>query len=464
MLIVILVLFGSVLVPGCLNREMTNQTMPSYQFPVINDFLENHIVFNRTSSTEYISTLVTTPSGTVIIKAPVNNSVISVPLVLMDESKSINFQIHRREVAIPDIAYNKTEYQKIINSLPGENESPVFAKKVLQPFGGLPEDSGSPGFRNDTDADITAISSSVWYDHPINGLRVDSPMMESDYIYIEYGENGDVISLEKQWREIHYIENVPVIPVNEAIIRLHDGEYENDSIAGKNDTVTSITLGYYFDSEISNIPEPVWIFSGKNQWGNKAVYYIYASEQGPVSAIISKNITKSRASWYDNNAMLYNPSAKKNVSGQGAMEIVKSFENNPHANVTYQKTEQAVSGCGGNAYSYHILSSEEGEYRVSPESGEIISVDYTPVSFNSINQSLNISQALMISQEYLAEKFKNFRENSSMLVVNSREEKETFSIMYPDSESDVGIKVVISKNSGQILEFEDENLIYNYSC
>lgn len=474
----LLLIFTGCLISGCVNHRTAdistrppeivnceNQTFFSYQFPVHYSFQKNMIIYNETKKPEHISTTVNSPAGRVTINTWVNDSATSIPLVRFNESRSIDISLDRSYVVNSHPSKNMTENrikEKIISeSLPGEEDASMLAKKDLQPFGGLPQDASTPKFRKNIGG-LSSIFSLIQYTHSINGLPVESSFSNGDHIMMEFGQNGELQSLDKmRWRDVDYIRNVPVISVNEALSRLQKGMYSG--YPSKNSMINSIKLGYYHTPETSDIPEPVWIFSNTDQVG-LAEYYVYAAEQGPVAINISQTLPKPVSNRYSNNAMLHNKSIKRPVGGQEAVKIIYAFEGNSISNVTYLETVHIKSGCGEYSYDYHLLSSDKEKFKIFPDTGEIMDVEYSPIICNPSIQPLNASQALMVSYDYLVRRFSRFEKYPSALVVQISENNETFSISFPESNAKSGTKIVVSKNSGQVIKYNYEDMIEHVKC
>lgn len=484
-LFLLLIIAGSV-ISGCVDQKSpdiltpptemranekitcTTQTLPPYHFPMRSGLQENLIIYDETKEPAFISTAIGTPAGQVIVHAWANDSAISIPLVRLNESESIVIWFDRSDVVISpspkDPEQDRVEEQKIIDSLPDENEASRLVKKDLEPFGGVPHDAGPINFRKNIGSDRTALYSIAQYSRSINGLPVASysSFPDGDLIMIDLGEDGELVSLYEKWRDVDYIQNVEVIPISEALNRLQKGQYAH-KITEK-DGYNTIHLGYYHNPKISDIPEPVWIFSGKNRWGGDAECYVYAAKEGPVSATISRTLAQPQSSVYDNNALLRNSSPKRPVSGEEAIEIVKRFSGNPQSKVVFEKTEHYTGGCGGYSYDEYILSGEDAVFGIYPDTGEIMSVRYPQAASGSLTQSINVSQALAVSQEYLAGKFSNFKKYPTAFAFRIHEKPDEFDIWYERSENDVGVEVVVSKKSGQVLSYSDDSMIEHYLC
>jgi PKD repeat protein len=84
-------------------------------------------------------------------------------------------------------------------------------------------------------------------------------------IRLAFGENGELLSLNTQWRSLTEIDQVPVISPRKAIEKIQQGEVFNDHYHPGYVRIDKIYLGYYaaYPERQEEILEPVWIFSGK---------------------------------------------------------------------------------------------------------------------------------------------------------------------------------------------------------
>ncbi|MFA4877621.1 MAG: PKD domain-containing protein [Methanoregula sp.] len=104
-------------------------------------------------------------------------------------------------------------------------------------------------------------------------------------IQLEFGENGELLYLLKQWRTLEQIDQVPVISASAAVEKLRRGEvldYYQSQEASADISINNISLGYYIPyqkrQEVSI--EPVWIFSGTNAHGDPIKYCVNARVSG----------------------------------------------------------------------------------------------------------------------------------------------------------------------------------------
>ena len=162
--------------------------------------------------------------------------------------------------------------------------------------------------------------------------------------------------------------------------------------------------------------------------------------------------------------MLHTGFPNKHVSSDEAIEIVKSFSGNSESTVYFERTEHFESRCSGYSYDSYLLSSDEGTFRVYLDTGEIMSADYNSAFYGSLTQQINTSQAISISQKFLAERFSGFNEHPSSLAIRIIERGDTFDLFYPSSKYDLGTEITVSKNTGEVLAYSDEHMISHSLC
>jgi hypothetical protein len=175
---------------------------------------------------------------------------------------------------------------EIKSGIPSEADAPGLAAKSLENYGGLPEDAVltkvvqvflekynvKTGMVEEKYPQFTQ----VIYEQRINGSPVVGPGAE---INICLGKDGELLSIEKAWRQVRYSGEVPVISAVEAYEKLqkHDlMEKPQSSLAGI--TISHIKLGYYAEHRDHDQKTyfPVWIFYGSKQGGEPFPYLIDA--------------------------------------------------------------------------------------------------------------------------------------------------------------------------------------------
>jgi hypothetical protein len=157
-----------------------------------------------------------------------------------------------------------------------ELEAPMVVQKILDNYGGLPQDAGKIRVRTQTRnyCEPDNNSGSIWpftasnrelvrimYERSIDGFDV----VGGGYIQIELGRDGELISLKKNWRTVTPVKKVQVISVKEALNRLLSGDVLNAYPKCDCDvTVDSVRLAYLEEgyNKTQEYLEPIWIFSG----------------------------------------------------------------------------------------------------------------------------------------------------------------------------------------------------------
>src|SRR5208282_2665350 len=143
------------------------------------------------------------------------------------------------------------------------------------------------------------VMTSVSYSREIN----DTPVVgHGDYIRIDFGDNNEVIDLEKSWRTLAYTgQNANIITPEQAIEKLQHGDIIND-VTYSDVKINNILFAYYENSDTD--PEimlnPVWVFAGITSSGSPVVFYI--SAQDFTSPYSINNATNTNYSHIQNNS------------------------------------------------------------------------------------------------------------------------------------------------------------------
>jgi PKD repeat protein len=262
-------------------------------------------------------------SGPIFINATVARYSSTIPVYrgVFREGESVNKIFHD-----PRISQNVTTPE----------EAPELARKVLEPYGGLPSDAVSNGaftqYSREYDPSLKQyvsqkpMSTTISYDQKmINGLWT---IGDSNYIRVDFGENGELLRIVKEWRNYTYSGDAPIISLDTAIDKLERYELvKSDWHPEAGDiTIDLISPGYYAKkiSKNETILEPLWMFYGRNTTtGARLSFYVYARKFAnfsatPAIASLSETITfidTSEASpiqWYwdfgdGTNSTLRNP-------------------------------------------------------------------------------------------------------------------------------------------------------------
>lgn len=199
------------------------------------------------------------------------------------------------------IDYSSPNSGKIQNSIPEVSEVPQLVEQALAPYGGIPPDAVSTGIFKSTSKSVNLATgevvvtyldyTTIGYSRELNGMPVFGSNGQS--IYLEFGENGELLHLHKKWLTLRQIDEVPIITSSQAADKLLRGEVLNYYQEPVDITITNISLGYYegYPDPAEETLEPVWIFSGPTPHGDGLSFYVDARVSG--SSLQFGNFTAS---------------------------------------------------------------------------------------------------------------------------------------------------------------------------
>jgi len=292
------------------------------------NYLEDGKATNRMIPAEIISTNISLQARTIFINITVPEVPASIP-------------IYRATVRNGDVLYKRfgnTMSPK--HNVTSEQDAPEVAKRVMEQYGGLPSDavyvwSETSYLETQTDTGEVLykepVTTSVAYGRMINGLSLDG---DTDYIRLELGENGEPLEIRKIWRTISFTGNASIIPVDDAITKLENGDtIEATRLPNKyNISIHIIRFRYYQLGNGDTILEPVWIFLGQTEPGDQSVKYIVYARQfanftatptsgkTPLTVSFSDTSDASPTKWYwnfgdDTNSIEQNPAHTYTTAG-----------------------------------------------------------------------------------------------------------------------------------------------------
>jgi hypothetical protein len=174
-----------------------------------------------------------------------------------------------------------------------EADAPSVAQKILERYGGLPDDAklsyekieylnqiefSNIPFLPPREIPKYPISTNVQYSRIINGHQVAG---DGGFINIELGNFGELLYLDKVWRTVTPVGTVHIISASQAIEKMQRGEILGDRPkCGCELTVTKIIPTYYEKGR--NISQeyldPIWVFAGTLSDGEPWHYSVYAWE------------------------------------------------------------------------------------------------------------------------------------------------------------------------------------------
>jgi hypothetical protein len=234
------------------------------------------ILSGNSQNTGVFSSSYDTPLGTVSINAKLPESPPSVTLyrVVPSENDMAFYSINH----LVDFRPNVTS----------EADAPQAVPAALIPYGGLPQGAKLTFVKTENVEEFDTSTNQVTARYPVSTnvqyrrYIDDKPVVgDGGSIYIDLGNFGELIYLNKVWRTVTPAGNVSIIPVSAAIEKMKRGEllgHRPKCACPLN--VNRIGLGYYEKGrdETQEYIEPVWIFSGTLSSGDTWNYYVYARE------------------------------------------------------------------------------------------------------------------------------------------------------------------------------------------
>jgi hypothetical protein len=167
-------------------------------------------------------------------------------------------------------------------SIPDASELPTLAQKVLEPYGGIPLDAvvawrgkSTSHSENLTTGEVIAEyleSANIGYtSKDLGGIPISG-----QNIRLSFGENGELLRLDKHWRTLEQIDRVPIINASAAMEKLRQGDVIGHWDKNGAVTVNRIFLVYYdaHSDQQDVILEPVWVFVGKTPHGGGTISYL----------------------------------------------------------------------------------------------------------------------------------------------------------------------------------------------
>jgi PKD repeat protein len=236
-----------------------------------------------------VSSPIQAPIGTITINAPLRQGPVTVPLY------------HGNYGPNDIIEYSSPNAGHIQNSIPEESEVPQLAAQALAPYGGIPSDAVVDGIFKSTSKGVNPATgevvatylefTTIGYHRELNGMAVVGS--GGQMMFLDFGENGELLRLYKKWLTLTQIDQVPIITSSQAVDKLLRGETLNAYQEPVDVTITNMTLGYYdgYPDRAEETLEPVWIFSGPTSHGDVLVFYVDARVSG--SSLQFGNFTAS---------------------------------------------------------------------------------------------------------------------------------------------------------------------------
>jgi hypothetical protein len=188
-----------------------------------------------------------------------------------------------------DMAYFSVDH--LVDDRPyttSESEAPLAVEKALMPYGGLPQGAKLVYVKTEYIETINIDTHQITAKHPVStnvqySRNIDDiPVVGGGgSIYIDLGDYGELLYLNKIWRTVEPASTIKIIPASEAIEKMGRGEILGSRPKLIYDmNVDKIRLLYYEKGrgEPQEYLEPVWGFAGTMSNGEPWKYYVPARE------------------------------------------------------------------------------------------------------------------------------------------------------------------------------------------
>jgi len=167
----------------------------------------------------------------------------------------------------------ETDYMKIQDNIPTEDEAIQIAESFIMDNGGLPKDAylerveqgymEKRNYKTDELIEKRPMETRVNYERKINGYDVIGP---GDSIAISIGEDGKILGYMWTWRTLEEAGEIEILSSEEAITKLENGQLMEIPISPYANplTIEEASIAYYSEvmGEYQQYYTPVWIFSG----------------------------------------------------------------------------------------------------------------------------------------------------------------------------------------------------------
>jgi hypothetical protein len=440
-----------------------------------------------------ISETVKTPRGTMIINAPVPESLAVMPVYRLNMSDRRSVNINRLS-ATETSSEKKQIPESAAIALLDNNKVEDLAVKYLQVYHGLPEDAAIWKIEKTGNKIWTLPSVGSWvplstdhtriiYVRKIEGLIVDSwgisqeesgMITDHDYIKIGLLENGDLLYLTERWTRSEYIRDEPVISVTEALERMKQWEKTEDDYGWLYDLeVRTIRQGYFESTGSTSVIEPAWFFSGINKDGYNQTIVVLArkTDSSDLPFYDGSHPDPSLPDeWADSN--VYKNWIKENyvngtISMEQATDIVKKFSGNSHLVIENTSEFYDDPECSGKYFFFprsplYNITTNDGIYIVDSKISVVRSVTYPEKLSHNRKNSLEYLEILNISSGYLRDKFGEYSFDYFARNPDITEYPDKFSVRIPVA--DFGVILVIDKKTGDVISYTNANALPGTIC
>jgi PKD repeat protein len=226
---------------------------------------------------------------------------ISIDAIVVGSSESLPLY-HGKFVENGSMDIQFEQFGKKRTNVTSREEAPMIAKKIMESYGGLPDDavlygvstSYSEEFNHDTNTIVSKepVFTTVTYSKDMNGLWI---VGDVNSVILTLGDDGKLLWLLKVWRNYTYTTDASIIPVTTALEKLKQGDVINGPmIVDEKISIDSASPGYYANTlpNDDTTLEPVWMLFGDTSNGSRVGFYIYARQFANFTLFPSAEVTR----------------------------------------------------------------------------------------------------------------------------------------------------------------------------
>jgi hypothetical protein len=363
---------------------------------------------------------------------------------------------------------------------PSPEECPSYAKKALEPYGGMPRDAvfdsvkeGSHACIGDNLGEKCFVTSRriVYRQKPYN-VAIHGT---AGGLSIELTAGGLPSTINKKWLTLEEVGIVHVIPASDAMTRLRLGEGKNIPPDPLELTILSMEPGFYAPENGTNASylEPVWAINARDEIQKKALnLYVPAGktpaqvEFSPVSGPgIAHNFTGAGGTIPRpdvSTASHVYVGTSGPVGEDAARESIRNFTANSSIALDYHgQSSRQNEGCGGQNYNwvFYDFTSGSCEFYVDTYTGSVI---YAITDPNCTSTGIPVLPSLAMKSpedatkkvsEFLHEKYLQY--DKRHIVYNYREMPDSYhkDIGYAFNDDNTNIDLSFDPAEGRLTHY-----------
>jgi hypothetical protein len=276
---------------------------------------------------------------------------------------------------------------------PSPEECPSYAKKALEPYGGMPRDAVLDSIRDESsgcmhtgsDEKCFVTSRRIVYRQKPYNVTIHG---KAGGLSIELTAGGFPSNINKEWLTLDEVGVVHIIPASEAIERLRHGEGKNIPLDPLDLTILSVEPGYYTPENVTNgsYLEPVWTVNARDEIQKKALtLYIPAGKIPSQTELYSVSGPGISYNFSEAGGTIPLPDVSTAshvlvgtsgpVGEEAARESIRKFTANPGIALDYHgQSSRQHEGCGGQNYNWVFYDFKSGscEFYVDTYTGSMI--------------------------------------------------------------------------------------------